>query len=311
MKRVIVILFSVFILYSCKSNYDKTDNLEILDFGYADYYEPFLGVKEDVAYFEKELHLEFNDYARSQDAFVTIAFVTYNQKLLCELNKRIKIYFNDVYSKNGSFIIKANNLKNKGVVKVGIKVLPGSEQGEFTGFLLVLNHNVDRVGENSLDKDKRILKWAYEYNKVHNPLVLFLFWFSVLFILFLIVWFAYFRNRIYPKIKYGTLIVTEPYYKNIQLRGIRSLVCTNKARKQTWFDRKWRGKILYEEGLVWEETFILKPGKRKGKLNYRLSFVYQIINKSQKGAMVSTIDRYVEYEIKNNSTKEKINIQYN
>lgn len=83
-----------------------------------------------------------------------------------------------------------------------------------------------------------------------------------LIVIFLLVWFGFLRNSIYPKFKRGIINIQSPYFATIRVKGYRLVLFTPHARKQGMFDRIWKGKILYHTNPAWQnEAGIYPSGK--------------------------------------------------
>lgn len=91
----------------------------------------------------------------------------------------------------------------------------------------------------NLDKinDVRQGNFSFSLNgeyKTSMPLLEWIFWILVaLIVLFIIIWFAFVRNRIYPKFRQGVISVQTPYFANIRVRGSRMVVLTPMPRKKS------------------------------------------------------------------------------
>ncbi len=77
--------------------------------------------------------------------------------------------------------------------------------------------------------------------------------------LLLILWFAVIRNQKYPKFSRGIINIQSPYYASIRVKGYRMVVIGPKANPQGWFDRLWRGKILYHVNPLWPCLIEITP----------------------------------------------------
>lgn len=78
-------------------------------------------------------------------------------------------------------------------------------------------------------------------------------------VIFLILWFAIIRNQKYPKFKKGIINIQSPYYASIRVKGYRMVVLCPNAKPQGWFDRLWRGKILYHKNPSWPCAVEITP----------------------------------------------------
>lgn len=69
--------------------------------------------------------------------------------------------------------------------------------------------------------------------------------------LFLFAWFGFIRNQKYPKFKRGIITIQQPYFATLRVKGYRMVVFSPSVRKQSMFDKIWRGTILYHTNAVW------------------------------------------------------------
>lgn len=165
------------------------------------------------------------------------------------------------------------------------------------------SNNLDRInGERPQNAD-----WTVEGEyKTSRTLFEIIFWIVVgLIVIFLVAWFCGIRNKMYPKFRGGTVTITSPYYGTISLKGKRKVIAGPTAKKQSAFDRIWRGKVSYHANPEWRSEVEITP---RGRQNMRF--------RSPKGEYVSSPTnlwvRHSQYEIINqNDNKNKIEIQTN
>lgn len=298
----IAILFVLSLFFSsCTKNIGGGQSLEGIDFGESVYFEPFLWVKSDTTILTKELQFEFSDYAVAQGAYLELQFTDNDGNKID--NKLVSVYVDGEFVNNG--IIRVNADSTIVIKKVGLQFLPKMNAGDYRGYLVVVNHNFDRI--DNFDKnhinntDSRIKQWSAYYDKDWNPLALGLSWLLLLVIAALFLWFAVLRNQIYPKIRRSKLIVNSPYYKAIKLKGARKIILTTQGQKQGFLDKIFAGKIIYEVNPLWEPEIILTPG-RKRTLRIRLGLGYTI------SPFTTVLKQGSSYELK--KQKEIIKISY-
>ncbi len=80
-----------------------------------------------------------------------------------------------------------------------------------------------------------------------------------LIVLFLLLWFLIVRNLKYPKFNRGIIVIQSPYYASLKVKGYRLVVMTAHQQKQGFFDRIWKGKILYHVHLEWVSDVEITP----------------------------------------------------
>lgn len=124
-------------------------------------------------------------------------------------------------------------------------IVPQEQPDSFYNITLaqVNAHNLDRINGQRPDG---VTATFYGTTTTSISLIEIIFWsFVGMILLFLIVWFLFIRNSVYHKFKGGIIRVQQPYYASIQTKGCRKVVMTAKERKQSLFDRIWRGKVIY------------------------------------------------------------------
>lgn len=125
----------------------------------------------------------------------------------------------------------------------------------------------------NLDKinDVRQGNFSFSLNgeyKTSMPLLEWIFWILVaLIVLFIIIWFAFVRNRIYPKFRQGVISVQTPYFANIRVRGSRMVVLTPMPRKQGWIDKLVKGRVIYHVNAAWPCECQVTPSGKNLRFN--------------------------------------------
>ncbi len=141
-------------------------------------------------------------------------------------------------------------------------VIPASEaDGMVRLELLEVNSvNLDRVNgsrpENASIPLSGEIKTSFSIAEI-------LFWSILgLIVLFLAAWFGFIRDRVYPKFKRGIITVQSPYFATIRASGYRLIVFGPRAKRQSLFDRVWKGEILYHVNQSWPcEAEVAPSGK--------------------------------------------------
>jgi hypothetical protein len=297
--KIISISLLLLFLYSCNSNEDdKGFTGKVVEFGTAEYYEPFSWVKSDTVILEKKLKFQFNDFAKQNNSFIKI-IVTDEEGAKLD-NSNIQLFVNDRYCKDGTIGVYSDSII-EGELKIGLKFMPGFDKKNVTGYIKILSTDLDRINSNELNasNEKRLFKWAAEYKVGMNPLKKVLLWSLFIIISVLLTWFVVLRNIVYPKMGKGTLVIQGPFSARIKAKGARKVVFTDKIIKQSRFNRIFAGKIIYQKNNFWEEPLVLYPF-RKRTLRLKLSKIYIITPYS------STIQRGRNYELKKNKISFKL-----
>ncbi|MBI9056984.1 MAG: hypothetical protein JEZ01_04355 [Labilibaculum sp.] len=303
--NILLIFAGLSLFISCDDISEREAQLDCLNFGCLEYYKPFLGVRKDTALIEKKLSIDFNDFAKEQQAYVTLFVVDKEGNTINDACFQLLV--NNKLCSSNSFFIQASEIDSSNIVKVAIKILPGAAQKKEYLYLAVKNHNLDRVGNFDLGSDNRVMAVQYEYNEVFNPLALTLFIFAVVVLSFIILWFLILRNLVYPKMKKGKITINDPYFKSIKYKGVRKVVFTNNKYSQSGFDKLFRGRILFNQNSIWTKDFILLPGSKK-EVKYKLPLEFQISNQDpNSNDFLSTLKKFNNYTI---VTEEKIKIEF-
>ncbi len=90
-----------------------------------------------------------------------------------------------------------------------------------------------------------------------------IFWIlAALILVFIILWFVWLRNQIYPKFKSGVISVQTPYFANIRVRGARMVVMAPTPRRQSWMNKLIKGRVIYHMNAAWPcECRVTPSGK--------------------------------------------------
>ena len=245
-----------------------------VNFGVAEYYEPFLWVKSDTSILVKKLKFSFNDFAFESKSKVILSFTDENEQIIKD---DVELYVDGLKISNKSIILKSNTAK-QGYLSIGIRFIPGFNEGVSTGFIKIKNTDLDRINNNELSSsgENRLIKWRAENKVIMNPLLKGILWFVILIVSGLIIWFVLLRNMIYPKMGKGSIFIQGQYIsKPIKTKGARKIVLTNKSEKQTILNRIFAGRIVSEVNPFWEQKIVLTPF-RKRQLRVQLGSDYII-----------------------------------
>ena len=144
-----------------------------------------------------------------------------------------------------------------------IEVIVGNTNQD-TDFNLTLNEissrNLDRLNGEKFENQLIPLTGNIDIRTSVTEIIV---WIAIGLILFYIVaWFTFIRNQKYPKFKKGIIIVQSPYFATIRVKGYRKIVMSDRARTQGFFDKLWRGKILYHKNPVWPSDVEITPSGR-------------------------------------------------
>lgn len=274
----LAIKFTLLLTIGCRPNEAK---LEGVNFKQAEYYDSFLFVSEKRIPASKIMTVNFNDWAKFNNSFVTLSMYYQDDKdtqryyLGTESCPLISLYLNGKLCPNGEIKLNSESGERS---ELKIEFSPEAEEGLYSGFIIVKNSKVDRINNNeNISNQLKIFEWNARFNIVTNPLKLVLIWVIYTIIFLLILWFVVFKNILYPKMSRGTIMINTPYSKSIRVRGFRKLVFSNKIEKQSVVEKIFAGKILYEINPLWDSDVIFYPQNKKSlglKLNGEYKFKF-------------------------------------
>ncbi len=301
--RYIYYIFLAILFWGCSNTDERAATLDQLDFGRSKWYSKFLWVEKDTSTLVKELKINFNEYSKKEQAYVTLLIVDENQEPFCVKDKYVDLFFNDIYCNNGEIRITPENIPEDGLIKLGLKFHPGAEQGNHYGYISVIDHNIDRVGNFDISADPRVLKWKAEFKKVMNPLLLLLLGILAALLLILFLWFLIFKKVQFPPINTPKIQITEPYFSGLKTKGARQVVFTSKEFKQGLIERLFKGDIICSKNDCWTKEVFVSPGRKKGQLKIKLPIGYQIKTLPDKKPASFYLERFKEYQITNDEKK--------
>ena len=299
-KKIISSILLILLMLSCSSD-DSGFSGDTIDFGEADYYKSFWGVKSDTVILERKLKFVFNDYAKEKNSSVKIKLVDPNNNRINDIN--ILLYLDGKIINNKIIDLRSDDLQS-GIVTIGIRLLPNFKIGYTSGFLSVSNHSLDRINDNDLatSSQDKLFKWEAEHSIVMNPLKKGLLWFIAIVGGLLLLWFLVMRSMMYPKFKKGKIQILEPYFSGVNFGGNTKLIIfTDKRINQSLFNTIFTGKIEYEINSLYDKEIKLRPG-RGNKIKIKLPLGAKIT------PPIVSLDKFQSYTLEIN--KRKIKIQY-
>ena len=277
MKKITLLLFISTFFVGCST---KEINLEGVSFETAEYYDTFLFIPAKSTPTSRKMTIKFNDWAKHNNSHVTLLMCYQNEGntntcyLGTESSPLISIYLNDKLCQDGE--IKLNKETEK-ILDLRIEFSPEAEEGLYTGYIVVMNSKIDRINNiENISSQSKVFEWSIRYNIVMNPLKFAMLWVTIAIVLSLFIWFVFFRNIIYKKMRKGKIMINTPYTKSIKIVGGRKLVLTTKTKKQKPLHKIFAGKILYETNPLWDSEIIFYP-KDKHSLRIKTGVDYTVI----------------------------------
>ncbi|MDL2309549.1 hypothetical protein LJC39_00270 [Parabacteroides sp. OttesenSCG-928-B22] len=188
-------------------------------------------------------------------------------------------------------------------IEVGIIFHPEAVTGKRILKLTPINaERLERI--NAATPKDYTLSLDAVYNVGMNPLKKALIVIGILILALLIVWFLMLKRIIYPTFKVGSITISDPYFSTRQINKCHKLVCTRKAMKQSWINRLFTGKVVYEINDYWITDLVFLP-KDQNSVKLQGSREYYI------DPYAVNLTRYQEYKITNQTTGEKLELQIN
>lgn len=294
--RYILLIIFTGILFSCKEEVDNS-----MLWGKTDYYTDFLFNDYKPVKMIKTICFETNEDANGHVRDVKFGLYKKTEEdSYIPIKDEIRLYKNDSLCKNNVLLITPQDKE----VQLGIEFTPKAEEGVHKWFLKVLdNGGFDRINEYTTKEEALplLLEWKAEKNDIINPLKLgmiicFLIWTGAIFI-----WFSIMKPIIYPTFRIGNIqFVNDLYFSTKRIYGARKLVVTNSSKKQSWINRLFTGKIVYEKNELWLDEWEIHP---KGKCGRFVGNRKYAIN-----PFTTSLNRQIEYEIEHLSSRAKVKI---
>lgn len=99
-----------------------------------------------------------------------------------------------------------------------------------------------------------------------------------------------------------TLVGEANYYKRLNIRGYQKVVLTSESKKQGFFNKLFKGTILYEENAIWVSDITFEPR------NTRKKCLHISYNVNQYSCDASILARGNSYKLTDLATKKKTEI---
>lgn len=156
---------------------------------------------------------------------------------------------------------------------------------------------------NGTPADVNNISLRTKYSTECNPLKLILFWVAIAILFILILWIGYFNRLVFPRFKKGIINIQDPYFAPIRTTGARMVVITPTPKKQGWFDRIMKGKIIFHVNNLWPAEVIITPSGKN--MRFRCPSNTLTITPSL------LLTRGNNYTIQSSENKTKITININ
>jgi ABC-type sugar transport system permease subunit len=110
----------------------------------------------------------------------------------------------------------------------------------------------------SIDSDGVVL----EKEVVWNPLKKILIWTSIIIVSVLLLSII-FSRLLTPTVKVSRIAITGAYHKQLTVRGYSMVVLTSTRKKQSFLNKLYKGRILYEVNPTWHSDVTISPRNNK------------------------------------------------
>ena len=266
------------------------------NFGEVEWYDSFLfwGAKEPDT-LKIDLKAIFNDEAKKDGSSFCVKIADYDGM------KDYHLFFNGKDITDGIIKLDAKSMPSN--TMLGIVFTSDAKEGKRYFNIKANGHNaLECVNGSPANKYEVTVRASYDIK--WNPLKIFLFWLFVAIIVALLIWFIILKYVFYPTFKVGSIMVTDPYYSNIIIKGARQIVFSNKRIEQSTLNKIFTGKIITNVNPCWSKPLVMEPANRK-KIRVRHTNTYVF------DPFSSQLSHRTEYTVENTETNEKIKMTIN
>lgn len=303
LNRIITVLFFTLLLFSCSK---KDENSAKVFWGKTDYYKNFLFKKYEPVIMTKKIEFDFNEDAeKGLDTNIKFKLVEKDPDGNFNSTADVLIYKNGILCADNILTLQPKDT----TLELGMEFTPQARKGNHTLYLQVLNSGgLDRIDDIELSSTNNFIlahEWVVKKDEVYNPLAIGLFWIVVCLLTFLVVWRFVIRPILYETFKVRKLYVFCPGspMKTLTLKGAYKAVASNRMKKQSIFNKFFKGKIVFTQNEFWEHDIEFIPGTRK-TVRARMPKEFTIIPSSRLTVGIDT-------EIINNKNNKVAKLQIN
>lgn len=265
------------------------------DLGNAEWYDSFLfwGAKEPDT-LKVDLKANFNDEAKKNDSEAVLKIEDIGGL------KDFSLFFNGKPLEKG--ILKLNAGDVCGPTILGIVFKADSKEGK-RYFLItpIGGTKLECINGSPIDDFSVTLRAKYDI--VWNPLKVILVCTLIAILVALLLWFLILKRIFFPAFNVGSLIISDPYYSSIKLKGARKLIFSNHKISQSALSRLFTGIVLYNVNNCWTQPLEMEPANKKVRVRGGGIYVFD--------PCTSQLSRYTDYVVQNTETREKIKMTIN
>jgi len=259
--KIHLLLLLVFGLTACSEQKDKKAAIK---FGEIVEYYPSFGTDYKAQILEKEIQLDFNEYAIIENSFVDLEWVDKEGNPI----PNIQYYINgEPFTRGNYHRFRANKYATNKRIKLGVKFLDGATEDHFKGYLRAKQSDLDRIDNTDLASSGQtpiLYRWTVQYKRKMHPVVVGILIGLAVILTGLLLWFLLLKRIFYPRFRGGEIEFITPDLGSIRLKGARKIHIGGKTKvKQGGLSKLFTGKIRQE---LRDRDFdiTLEPHKKRG-----------------------------------------------
>lgn len=263
--------------------------------GKAEWYDSFLfwGAKD-----QDTLHVDlkaiFNSEAKKDGSAASFKIVDVNGL------KDFTLFFNGEEVKDGILKTSAETMPESTILSIVFND-QAKEGKRYLRITTIAKNKLERINGEPADDYEVTLR--SEYSVSWNPLKTILMWLGIIIGAALLIWFLILKHIFFPTFKVGSVMITDPYYGTIRIKGKRKLIFANKRQEQSALNRLFTGEVLCNVNPCWSQPLVLEPAKKKIRAQRNKTYVFDPYG--------SMLNPHSEYIIENTETNEKIKMTIN
>ena len=268
---------------------------EETDMGKATWYDSFLfWGASDPDTISVDLKTVFNDEAKKDGSAVELQIIDPDG------GKDFQLFYNGQPMNNGKITLRSND-KTASILSIVFN--PTAKEGKrYLAVKATAKQELDNINDQPVEQYQLTLRSKYVVN--WNPLKTILMWLGILILAALLLWFLLVKHFIYPTIKVSTIVINDPYFSRVKVKGKRRVVFTNKKMEQSLLSRIFTGEILYKKHDIWTSPLSFEAGAKKKTLRVMRTKDYAF---DPYTSMLKAPNDYI-VENTNDNTKIKISI---
>ena len=258
------------------------------NFGRASHYDSFLFSEENFKSAITDIGVDFSDQAKKENSSAVMRVYFVDKKSgekVSPASQLLTISINGNELNGDSFKLTADMTN----VTLGISGQAETNSGKYYGRIELIPQNLDNC---SINGTQDIFKWKVRFSQKCNPLKLALTWLIIVLVSAFLLWMIILKPIFYPR--FGTIQKTfnipgmAPLI--IKFKGARMVVlAAEHQKKQSRWDKFWKGKILYKTHPAFVAPIIFKPSKGRKVLSKVQAGTYQVLPNPMPGIGAATI----------------------